>query len=102
MVYCRGSPTKRRNAMGKGKPKDYRKGLRGHSWKGRGAVRKCSRCGKVPKGGTGLPGPVLFDKETGNPVVDDTGNFALIKVNRLTGPQRKRREAARKKNTARY
>ena len=83
--------------MGKGKSRDYKNGMRGHSWKGRGADRKCSKCGAKPKNHTGLPGPVAFT-EGGKPKVDENGKFELLKLDRLTGTQKKRKELARKAN----
>jgi len=83
--------------MGKGKASDHSKGTRGHSWKGRGAERRCSRCGDPPKGRTeGALGPVnmeLTEMEDKKIV-----KLVLYKVNRLTGEQKKRRDAAREKN----
>lgn len=49
MGKCRNSPTKRRTSMGKGQGNNYKNGLRGHSWKGKGKDRVCGRCGLKPK-----------------------------------------------------
>ena len=49
MGRCRRSPAKHRHSRKRGSPNDYKNGMRGHSWQGKGNKRKCSRCGQRPK-----------------------------------------------------
>ena len=55
MPKCRASPIKRRVGKPHGShshgtsKNDYKRGIRGHSWKGHGINRKCERCNIKPK-----------------------------------------------------
>lgn len=44
MSKCKGSPPKHRHSN-RGKGNDYAHGMRKHSWKKEGNIRKCVRCG---------------------------------------------------------
>ena len=55
MTKCPRSPIKRRVGKPHGShshastKNDYKRGIRGHTWKGHGKDRKCEKCGRNPK-----------------------------------------------------